>query len=164
MKNPATRIIRYLQNVQATIFIFIAAVTLNLLCVSDAQAHKINLFCRFEGTTLHGEAYFSGGDPVRNSSISIYALDSGKQLASGVTSSEGTFTLPLEKRVPVKAVLEAGHGHRASWTWDRKDEQAESQEPPSAETENPLTVIAAGLAVIAVFFGFLYLWKRRDAA
>lgn len=164
MKNPVTRIVRYLQNVQAAIFIFIAIVTLNLLCVSDAQAHKINLFCRFEGTTLHGEAYFSGGYPVKNSTIRIYALDSGKQLASGVTSGEGTFTLPLEKKVPVKAVIEAGHGHRASWTWDKKDEQAEPQASPSAETENPLTAIAAGLAVIAVFFGTLYLWKRHNAA
>ncbi len=155
---------RYLQNAQGAIFIFIATVTLNLLCAPDAQAHKINLFCRFEGTTLHGEAYFSGGDPVKNSPIRIYALDSGEQLASGVTSGEGTFTLPLEKKVPVKAVLEAGHGHRASWTWDKKDEQAEPQATPSVEVENPLTAIAAGLVVIAVFFGILYLWKRRDAA
>lgn len=151
--------------VQAGIFASVLTITLTLLAVSNAYAHKVNLFCRFEGTTLHGEAYFSGGNPSQNSTIRIFSLDSGEQIASGTTSSEGTFSIKLDKKIPVKAVLEAGQGHRATWTWSKTSEQSEPlPTAPAEKRQNPFMVIATGIVVIAVFFGLLKLWKRRNAA
>lgn len=152
------------QNIQAGITASVFTILFTLFTVSDAQAHRINLFCRFEGSTLHGEAYFSGGNPVKNSMVSIYALDTGKKLASGVTSGEGTFTIPLEKKVPVKTVLDAGQGHQASWTWNQTSERTGPEEIFQTDRQNPFTAIAAGLAAIAVIFGIIYLRKRSNAA
>ncbi len=137
---------------------------LHMFASNDAFAHKTSLLCRFEGTALHGEGYFSGGSPVKNGVINIYDLKSGKRLVSTVTSDEGTFVVSLENKVPVKVVLDAGQGHRATWTWDGAAEQAESAEHGHTDAENPVIAIGSGLALIAVLFGLLYLWKRRHAA
>ncbi len=150
--------------VHAGIITSLFAIMLTFLTISDAYGHKINLFCRFEGSTLHGEAYFSGGKPVQNSPIRIYSLDSGEHIASDVTSTEGTFSVNIGNKIPLKAILDAGQGHRATWTWDTTSEQSESLPAVPAEEQNPLTAIATGIVAIVVFFGLLNLWKRRNAA
>ena len=150
--------------VHAGIIASLFTIMLTLLTISDAYGHRINLFCRFEGTTLHGEAYFSGGKPVQNSPIHIYSIDSGEHIASGVTSTEGTFSVNIENKIPLKAILDAGNGHRATWTWNKTSGQSEPLPTVPAEKQNPLTAIATGIVAIVVFFGLLNLWKRRNAA
>lgn len=149
-------------HIQAGVLASLFAILLTLPAISDAEAHGINLFCRLEGPTLHGEAYFSGGNPAKNSTINIYAIDTGKLLASGATSSEGKFSIPFEKKVPIKVVLDDGQGHRASWTWNKTSKK--EIEPQRPVSKKPFPTIIAGIAAIAVIFGILYLWKRRDAA
>ncbi|UZJ36530.1 MULTISPECIES: hypothetical protein [unclassified Prosthecochloris] len=146
----------------SSLFFFFLAIF--LLTSPNALAHKVNLFCWYEGTELHGEGYFSGGNPAQNSSIRVYDLENGNLLASCVTSRKGTFTISLEKKVPIKVVLDAGQGHRASWTWNEKNEQAASTENiHTPGVKNKTTAIAAGLVAIVAFFSFLYLWKQRHA-
>ncbi len=130
----------------------------------NAYAHNITLFCQFEGTTLYGEGYFSSGDPVKNSPIHVYDLDNGKRLASTLTSEEGTFSVSLEKKTSVKAILDAGQGHRASWTWDKTTGQALFPEKQNTDAVSRAPLIATGLTAIGLLFGMLYLWKHRHAA
>lgn len=153
------------RRVQAGIIASLFTIMLALLTVSNAYGHKIHLFCSFEGTTLHCEAYFSGGKPVQNSPVRLYSLDSGEHIASGVTSTEGTFSMNIEHKIPLEAVLDAGQGHRATWTWNNASEQSEPLPTvPAEKKQNPFMAITTGIVAIVVFFGLLKLWKRRNAA
>lgn len=146
----------------SALFFFFLAIF--LLTSPNALAHKVNLFCWYEGTELHGEGYFSGGNPAKNSSIRVYDLENGNLLASGITSRKGTFTVSLEKNVPIKVVLDAGQGHRASWTMNENNEQATSMEKlQTPGVLNKTMTMAAGLVAIVAFFSFLYLWKQQHA-
>jgi len=135
-----------------------------LLPPTCLSAHGIRLFCWFEGDTLHGEGYFAGGDPAKNSKVSVIESAEKNVLAETRTSESGTFTLSLDSSIPFQVILEAGQGHRASWTWNGKSEKEKPPEHHEAESENPLPAITAGLTIIALLFGFLYLWKRGHAA
>ncbi|WP_294344104.1 hypothetical protein [Prosthecochloris sp.] len=146
----------------SALFFFFLAIF--LLTSPNALAHKVNLFCWYEGTELHGEGYFSGGNPAQNSSIRVYDLENGNLLASGITSRKGTFTVSLEKNVPIKVVLDAGQGHRASWTMNENNEQTTSMEKlQTPGVLNKTMTMAAGLVAIVAFFSFLYLWKQQHA-
>ncbi|MBL6957100.1 MAG: hypothetical protein ISR54_09870 [Chlorobium phaeobacteroides] len=135
-----------------------------LLTPTHLSAHGIRLFCWFEGDTLHGEGYFAGGDPVKNSRVSVIDRMEKNVLAETLTSGAGTFTLSLDQAVPFQVILDAGQGHRASWTWNGTREKEKPPDHRETESENTLPAIAAGLTVIALLFGFLYLWKRGHAA
>lgn len=80
---------------------------------SPVFAHRVNIFCYWEGFTLLGEGYFSGGNPVKNSKIEIYDRETGVLIATAFTDEEGKFSLPLETTRDLKVVLLAGMGHRA---------------------------------------------------
>ena len=134
-----------------------------LLVTSEAYAHKINLFCWFEGTTLHGEGFFSGNNPVKHCPINVFDLENGNRLASTMTSDEGTFAVFLEEKLPVLVVLDAGQGHRATWTWNKTSDKGEIPQSNHSDPQNPVPAITAGLIAIAVFFGLLYLWKQHHA-
>ena len=163
MKSPAKHKPQPFSRVLSEVFVFFFTLSCFLLLSPDAYAHKIHLFCRFEGTTLHGEGFFSGGNPVKNSPINIFNLENGNLLASTMTSDEGTFAVSLEEKPSIQVVLDAGQGHRATWTWDKTSEEAEIPQNNFADAQNPVPAITAGLIAIAVFFGILYLWKQRHA-
>lgn len=163
MKSPVKHKPQPFLLVLSEVFVFFFIPSCFLLLSPDAYAHKINLFCRFEGTTLHGEGFFSGGNPVKNSSINIFDLENGNLLASTMTSDKGTFAVSFEKKPSIQVVLDAGQGHRATWTWDNASEEAGTSQNNLADARNPILIIAAGLIAIAVFFGILYLWKQRHA-
>ncbi len=146
------------------IFLLLAIALSVMLTPSNLSAHGIRLFCWFEGGSLHGEGYFTGGDPVKNSTVSVIESAEKNVLAETRTSERGTFTLSLDTSIPFQVILDAGQGHRASWTWNGKSEKEKPPEHHEAESENPLPAIIAGLTVIALLFGFLYLWKRDHAA
>ncbi|MCW8796096.1 MAG: hypothetical protein OQK67_03440 [Chlorobium sp.] len=135
-----------------------------LLTPATLSAHGVRLFCWFEGETLHGEGYFAGGDPVKNSKVSVIDSAEKNVLAETRTSESGTFTISLDTSIPFQVILDAGQGHRASWTWNGTREKEKPPDHRETESENTLPAIAAGLAVIALLFGFLYLWKRGHAA
>ena len=164
MKNAVKQKPHPLSQVLSKAFALFFILSCCLLVSPDAYAHKINLFCWFEGTTLHGEGFFSGGDPVKNSSINVFDLENGNRLASTITSGEGTFSVSLEEKLPIQVVLDAGQGHRATWTWNKTSEEAEIPQNNLADTQNPAPAIAGGLIAIAAFFGILYFWKQRHAA
>ena len=131
---------------------------------NNAIAHGIHLFCRFEGSTLYGEGYFAGGNPAKSSKVTVLDPVTNSVLAETLTSEAGTFTVFLDQSTPVLVVLDAGHGHRATWTGSGTTEKDEPAEHHRAEAETPVAAIATGVTVIVLFFGVLYLWKRRHAA
>jgi len=145
-------------------FLLTVALSAMLMTPTNLSAHGIRLFCWFEAGTLHGEGYFAGGDPAKNSKVSVIDRAEKNVLAETRTSESGTFSLSLDQAIPVEVILDAGQGHRASWTWDGTTEKEKKPEHRDAEPENTLPAIAAGLTVIALLFGFLFLWKRDHAA
>ncbi|MBF0585373.1 carboxypeptidase regulatory-like domain-containing protein [Prosthecochloris sp. N3] len=130
-----------------------AVLLLSLSVVNTAEAHKINLFCWYEAETLYGEGYFSGGNPVQNSRVSLEMLESGTIAAETVTTENGTFSFPADPSVPVRVILDAGQGHRATWVNEGRQ-----------HTSPPLSSMLAALGGIFLVFALLYLWKRGHAA
>jgi len=78
-------------------------------------AHGVNLFCYLEGDTLHGEGYFSGGSPAKNSRVEIYDIETNKLVTITTTDNEGKFSLILKEIKNLKIILLAGMGHKAEY-------------------------------------------------
>ena len=132
---------------------------LMLLTATDAHAHKITLDCRFEGSHLHGEVFYSHNNPARHCSVKCYSLNSNALLASGTTSDEGTFSFQLEQKVPLKVIADDGQGHRASWIWNGNDDANDRTENPKSNVS--MEKIAAGLAVIIFSFGIIRFIRKH---
>ncbi len=135
-----------------------------LLLPADAFAHKVNLFCSFEGSVLEGEGYFSGGDPVRHGQISVTDALTDSTIAETATSEKGTFRIDLGHTGPVKVILHAGQGHRATWIQRTLPEKRSDDGETEKKEHIPVARAFAGLLTIAAVFGVLYFWKRRHAA
>jgi nickel transport protein len=106
-----------------------------LACALPANAHRVNIFCWVEGNTVHSESSFSSGRPVINGTVRVLAEESGTLLLQGTTNTDGEFSF----RIPAQAVagkrdmevvIQAGMGHRGSWTV-RADEYLPDT-PPAA--------------------------------
>ncbi len=134
-----------------------------ILAPRQAQAHRIDLFCRVNGNVLTGEGYFSSGDPVKNGKISVTDAINGEPVAETVTGDDGTFSAILDSEAPVVVVLSAGQGHRAIWRQPSGDRQETGASFPHESNKLRSLKTAAGLLFIAALFGLLYYWKRRHA-
>ncbi|WP_027178751.1 hypothetical protein [Maridesulfovibrio bastinii] len=88
--------------------------------ISTASAHRVNLFAYVEGDTIYSESYFSKKNRVHQGKITVFELESGKQILTGKTDDEGNFNFPIPKETlknhtGLKIVLNASQGHRNKW-------------------------------------------------
>lgn len=84
------------------------------LLVTQAWAHKVNLFAYVEGGTVYTESYFPDGKKVEGGTVEV--LDaSGKKILEGKTDAQGAFNFPLPKREDLTFVLDATMGHKNSF-------------------------------------------------
>jgi len=102
---------------------------------APAFAHKLNLFAYAEGKTLQGEAYFRGGDPVRNAAVTVFDAE-GRKLGDATTDEEGKFTFEARFGCDHKLVVDAGAGHCAEYTVPA-DELPGDLPPPTAAGRPP---------------------------
>jgi nickel transport protein len=93
------------------------AVALGVLLVAspEAGAHKIHVFAEAEGTTLRGEAYFSGGGHPRDAKVDVLG-PGGTRLGEVRTDAEGRFAFRATRRCDHTFVIETADGHRAEYT------------------------------------------------
>lgn len=83
-----------------------------LLTLSPAPlfAHKMNVFASAEGKTIRGKAYFSGGGPARNVTVTAYD-PLGEEIGKTTTDNEGRFTLEARFHCDYQLLAETGDGH-----------------------------------------------------
>ncbi|ARM30761.1 hypothetical protein [Prosthecochloris sp. HL-130-GSB] len=131
--------------------------------VKQAEAHKINLFCWYEADSLLGEGYFRGGNPVKNSRVILEDAESGKLIDEGITSESGKFGFRSDPSIAVTVVLDAGQGHRATWTWEGTEWEAPGHQATEGTQSGPtLLSWMTAFGGIVLMFTLLYLWKRKD--
>ena len=158
-----------------------------------AFAHKVNLFCYFEGSVLNGEGYYSGGRPAQKSEIEVYSLSNNSLIIKTKTDDEGKFKVSLNVGDSFKVIMNAGQGHKAEFIIEHeKNALSENVAPRTYKTmleiepdhliekkAKPLEQIiknlekqqsgpgivpvAGGLGLITGIFAFIYLIKKKYA-
>ena len=86
-----------------------------LMLTASALAHKVNVFAWAEGDTVFTESKFSGGKVVKGGKIMVLDAD-GNLLLEGTTDDSGAFSFKAPKIADLTVVLEAGTGHKNTWT------------------------------------------------
>ena len=86
-----------------------------LSATGSALAHKVNLFAYAEGGTIFTESYFPDGRAVEGGKVLVYD-SKDKLLLEGVTDTEGVFNFDIPKADDLKIVIDAGMGHKNSFT------------------------------------------------
>ena len=80
-----------------------------------ADAHKVSIFAWVEEDTVHTQSKFSGGKKVKNGKVEVFDTK-GELLLKGHTDENGEFSFKVPKITELKIVLDAGMGHKNSWT------------------------------------------------
>ncbi len=105
------------------LFIFSLGCLMSLLLMASTQAHKVNLFAYAEGGTVFTESYFPDGKAVKGGKVLVY--DSRDALLlEGVTDQDGLFHFEIPKMDDLTIVIDAGMGHRNSFTLKKADLEA----------------------------------------
>ncbi len=93
---------------------------------STASAHRVSVFAYVEGDTIYSESYFSKSKKVHKGKITVFELESGKQLLEGETDNNGNFnfSIPAETRknkTGLKIILKASQGHMNDWVITKEE-------------------------------------------
>lgn len=91
-----------------------------LLLPGRVLGHKVNLFAYVEAGQVYVEAYFPDGRSVANGKISV-SDSTGSLLLEGKTDPEGLFNFPIPKTDDLSIVLDAGMGHKTSFSMEKED-------------------------------------------
>lgn len=88
-----------------------------------AVAHKVNLFAYAEEGTIFTESYFPDGRAVEGGKVLVYD-SKDTLLLEGVTDTEGLFNFDIPKGDDLKIVIDAGMGHKNSFTLKKAEVEA----------------------------------------
>lgn len=122
-----------------------------LICALAAPAwsHNVCMTASFDGDGVTGEAYFSTGEPVENSSVTVES--EGKTVGQGQTDTQGTFNLTLPPGIKTARVtINAGMGHVAHEDLIREEIPLTTQtpSPAGASMEDIRKAVSAEIAPI----------------
>jgi nickel transport protein len=101
----------------------LAVLFLVLSASGTLLAHKVNLFAYAEGGTVFTESYFPDGRAVEGGKVLVYD-SKAKLILEGVTDTEGLFNFEIPKIDALTIVIEAGMGHKNSFTLKKADVEA----------------------------------------
>jgi nickel transport protein len=101
-------------NSHSAIFTLPSLLVLLVLLVSPASAHKIHVFASAKGTTIEGEVYASGNQPIRNAAVTVLG-PRGEKLGETATDDAGAFRFVARQRVEHTFVVDTGDGHHAKY-------------------------------------------------
>jgi len=108
-----------------------------------ALAHKVTIFAWAEGGRVYTESKFSGGKRVKAGAVTVIDLE-GNQLLEGRTDDKGEFSFQTPDADGLIIVLDAGMGHRNSWTLSAADLGA----PDADSAETVAASLDAGTAPV----------------
>ncbi len=83
-------------------------------CSSTAFAHTMYLFAEADGATIRGEAYFRGGTPVRNATVTAFD-PAGEEIGQAQTDEQGVLTLEARFRCDHRLCVQTADGHGAEF-------------------------------------------------
>ncbi len=101
--------------------------TTGLLGVSNAYAHRVNIFAWVDGDMVHTQSKFSGGKTVVEGRINVYDSE-GELLLQGETDDKGEFSFRIPRQTTLKIELIAGMGHQSEWTVHENEMDGEFKE------------------------------------
>lgn len=116
---------------------------------ASVDAHRVNIFARVEGDTVHVESKFSGGRRVHTGKITV-SDTAGTELLRGTTDENGQFSFKVPQKTDLKIVLEAGTGHRAEWTIPAAEFAL------SAAAEKPVRKKESKVKNVIIGMGFIF--------
>ena len=96
---------------------------LSLVLSNSAQAHKVNLFAYIEDGIVYTESYFPDGRAVEQGAVLVYT-NREKLLLEGETDAQGLFSFEIPALKDLIIVIDAGMGHRNSFTLKKADLEA----------------------------------------
>ncbi len=104
----------------------LCVILFTLLFPREGQAHRVNIFAYADGDAVQIECSFSKSQRVRNGKLTMYDAQTDEVLATAVTDEQGFFryvpgTDFLKRGHGLKILLNAGEGHRNSWTLAPED-------------------------------------------
>jgi nickel transport protein len=124
---------------------------------SPCFAHKVRIFAWQDGENIVTESKFSRGKSARNAGITVVETETGKDLLSGTTDTDGIFTFPLPKidSKELKIIVDTGDGHKNSWIFNLDnslpdDKNATASQPeirtsPQISNPSPATKFPEGV-------------------
>ncbi len=121
--------------------------TPTLLCLTcvlfgaaNARAHKLNVFASAEGKTIRGKAYFQGGAPARNVTVTAFG-PTGEAVARTKTDDAGRFFIEADKRGDYRLLAETVDGHGGEYTL--RESALPNDSPAPAGSARPLPETAS---------------------
>ena len=155
MQQASIRLRPQLAKRKAFIVILMVSLVATTL-TSAALAHRVNIFAWLERDTVHVEGFFAGKKQARHALVEVFD-SSGTLLLSGRTDDKGKFSFKIPQKTTLKIVLDAGLGHKNSFTLPESDmmEVANSADEvqqvlqTKADVAEPkMSAIAAGQAIV----------------
>ncbi len=94
-----------------------------------ASAHKVIVFAWVEDGMIHTQGSFGSKRKAKKCTI-IVKDDTGKVINQGITDLEGmhTFKMPKTLSSDLVVLLDAGNGHKASWTIPKQELMSKTTE------------------------------------
>lgn len=129
----------------------------SFVLISTLWAHKINLFAYDEAGRLYIQSYFTKSSPCKQCTVKLLD-DTQKELFIVTTDEEGKASVALPAS-EFNIVVEAGMGHQAQTHYVAQSHTKE--EATKAPSDTPPAKIVIALAIIFLFFGGLYWFKRK---
>ncbi|KUG27159.1 hypothetical protein ASZ90_003006 [hydrocarbon metagenome] len=95
---------------------FFLALVVAMGGVSEAWAHRVNLFAYVDGGRIVTESWFSKSSRVREGLIEVFDAATGEKLLSGTTDDQGNFAFDIppaarQRKADLRITLKAGEGH-----------------------------------------------------
>ena len=114
----------------ATLTVMALGILMASPLVSQAWAHKVNVFAWAEGDTVFVEGYYPGGKKSQNSLVEIFN-PAGTKLLEGRTNNKGEFSFKVPEKTDLKIVLTASMGHKNYFTFSASDSEGDVSLPAS---------------------------------
>jgi nickel transport protein len=118
----------------ATLAVMTLSIVMASPLVSQAWAHKVNVFAWAEGETIFVEGYYPGGKKSQNALVEVFN-PAGTKLLEGRTNNKGEFSFKAPEKTDLKIVLTAGMGHKNDFTLSASDLGGNTSLPSSVPAQ-----------------------------
>jgi len=119
-----------------SVFRFPFSLILLFLLASPASAHKLHVFALANGTTIEGDVYAAGNEPIRNAAVTVLGPH-GEKLGETTTDEAGKFRFVARQRIEHTFVVDTDDGHSAKYKV-AAEELPTSLAAGTTEKEKPL--------------------------
>lgn len=128
----------FLRSSLMAVFLFSS---LSVFCPDNACAHRVIVFAWVAGDEVFVQSKFGGGKKVKGGRVVVSDLKKNR-LLEGKTDANGEFSFRIPQRTALEIEIEAGAGHKGSWTLPAEElggtgpETEESKEKPEMKKQD----------------------------